>query len=184
MDISQILGSNLKRLRTERGLSLGQLAERSDVSKVMLSQIERGNSNPTVNSLFKIANGLGVSYSALMEQPEPAVSVVRRADAAAQSDEEGSYRLRCYFPNASGRDFEIYEDELDPGHEHRTEGHGPNTEEFVLVEQGVLEMVVLDDAHVLETGDAIHFDASRPHTYRNSGTEAVRMVVVNRYPRS
>ncbi|MCH3927031.1 MAG: helix-turn-helix domain-containing protein [Atopobiaceae bacterium] len=69
MDISQILGQNLHRLRTERQLSLGQLAEKSGLSKVMLSQIEKGTSNPTVNTLWKIANGLGVSYSAPDGEP-------------------------------------------------------------------------------------------------------------------
>ena len=184
MDISQIIGQNLNRLRTEQDLSLGQLAERSGVSKAMLSQIEQGSANPTVNSLFKIASGLGVSYSALMDQPAPAVSVARRDEVALQEDEQGSYRLRCYFPSEPGRDFEVYVDELDSGHEHRTDGHGPHTEEFLLVEEGTLEMEVSGGMHVLDAGDAIRFDASCPHVYRNRGDKAVTMVVINRYPRS
>lgn len=183
MDISQILGQNLHRLRTERQLSLGQLAEKSGLSKVMLSQIEKGTANPTVNTLWKIANGLGVSYSALMESHTQEVEIVRHTEVPIQADEDGAYRLGCYFGSTQDHGFEIYEDELDCGAEHRTEGHGPRTEEFLIVEAGTLSMEVADTEHVLAAGDAIHFDASFPHVYRNAGQETVRMTVVNTYPR-
>lgn len=182
MDISRVLGENLRRLRTERELSLGQLAERSGVSKVVLSQIERGGSNPTVNTLWKVANGLGVSYSSLMEPCAPDVSVVRADDVPTQSDEGGAYRLGCYLPNEPGRGFEVYRNELDEGRSHATEGHGPGTEEFVLVERGRLSMTVGADEHELGAGDAIRFDSSLPHAYRNVGRGTLVMLVVNGYP--
>lgn len=182
MEISQILGQNLRRLRTERNLSLGQLAEKSGLSKVMLSQIEKGDANPTVNTLWKIVNGLGVSYSALMEQRAPEVNVVRAAEAPTQADEDGGYRISCYFPNTPERGFEIYHDVLDPACGHETDGHGEGTEEFVYVAAGNLEMTVGDAEYALGPGDAIHFDASQRHIYRNDGDVAVSMVVVNRYP--
>ena len=68
MDINQIIAENLRRLRTERNLSLGQLSTLSEVSKVMLSQIEKGETNPTINTVWKIANGLKVTYTMLLEQ--------------------------------------------------------------------------------------------------------------------
>ncbi len=68
MNINSIIAENLKTLRTERNLSLGQLAELSNISKVMLSQIEKGDTNPTINTLWKIANGLKVPYTLLLEQ--------------------------------------------------------------------------------------------------------------------
>ena len=58
MNLNEIIAVNLKRLRAERGFSLGKLSELSGVSKVMLSQIEKGESNPTINTLWKIAGGL------------------------------------------------------------------------------------------------------------------------------
>lgn len=63
MNINSIIAENLKTLRTERNLSLGQLAELSGISKVMLSQIEKGDTNPTINTLWKIAKGLKVPYT-------------------------------------------------------------------------------------------------------------------------
>ena len=58
MDLGKIIGENLRRLRTERNLSLGQLAKTSEISKGILSEIEKGNSNPTINTILKIADGL------------------------------------------------------------------------------------------------------------------------------
>ena len=68
MQLNEIIAMNLKRLRAERGLSLGKLSELSGVSKVMLSQIEKGESSPTINTLWKIANGLQVSYTKLIDR--------------------------------------------------------------------------------------------------------------------
>lgn len=183
MEIGQILAQNLRRLRQERNLSLGQLAEASGVSKVMLSQIERGDSNPTINTLWKIANGLKVSYSALMDQTVTEVSVVHGADAPTQLDEDGRYRISCYFPSVPERDFELFGGVVEAGCEHVTEGHGPLSEEFVYVAEGTLEMTVGDQVNVLTPGDAIHFDASLPHRYRNPGETACKLVYVNRYPK-
>lgn len=87
MDISVILAINLKRLRTERNLSLGQLATLSDISKVMLSQIEKGSTNPTINVIWKIANGLKVPYTALLEQDISELKILKKEDFINQNDD-------------------------------------------------------------------------------------------------
>ncbi len=69
MNLNDIISANLKKLRTDRNLSLGQLSELSGVSKVMLSQIDKGESNPTINTIWKIANGLQVTYTKLIDSP-------------------------------------------------------------------------------------------------------------------
>ncbi|MDZ5034857.1 helix-turn-helix transcriptional regulator, partial [Clostridium perfringens] len=88
MNINFIIAENLKALRTERNLSLGQLAELSDVSKVMISQIEKGDTNPTINTLWKIANGLKVPYTSLLEQKENDTCIISKKDIEAQLTEE------------------------------------------------------------------------------------------------
>lgn len=98
MDLGKIIAFNLNKLRTERSLTLGQLAKLSGISKAILSDIEKGGSNPTINTIWKIANGLNVPYTRLMEVKEPDGTVVRRSDTAEQSDETGVYRVHCYFP--------------------------------------------------------------------------------------
>ena len=82
MDLGKIIGENLRRLRTERNLSLGQLAKTSEISKGILSEIEKGNSNPTINTILKIADGLSTPYTALLEEPEKECDVIRKEDSA------------------------------------------------------------------------------------------------------
>ena len=108
MDLGKIIAFNLNKLRTERSLTLGQLAKLSGISKAILSDIEKGGSNPTINTIWKIANGLNVPYTRLMEVKEPDGTVVRRSDTAEQSDETGVYRVHCYFSTAPDRNFELF----------------------------------------------------------------------------
>ena len=108
------IGENLRRLRTERNLSLGQLAKTSEISKGILSEIEKGNSNPTINTILKIADGLSIPYTALLEEPEKECDLVRKEDTELQQDDFGTYRLRCYFPCSASRNFEYFQMELDP----------------------------------------------------------------------
>ena len=74
-NIGHIVAENLKRLREERKLSLDAVAKCSGVSKSMLGQIERGVTNPTISTLWKIANGLKISFTSLMMRPETDVEV-------------------------------------------------------------------------------------------------------------
>ena len=80
MNLNEIIAVNLKRLRAERGFSLGKLSELSGVSKVMLSQIEKGESNPTINTLWKIAGGLQVSYTKLIDEQIDVPLLIRKEE--------------------------------------------------------------------------------------------------------
>lgn len=99
MEINQIIAANPEKLRTERNLSLGQLSLACDASKVLLSQIEKSDSNPTVNTIWKIANGLKVPYSLLLEQPVHDTSIIKKSQIAIQEDDESHYRIYCFHPN-------------------------------------------------------------------------------------
>ncbi|MFB0920333.1 MAG: XRE family transcriptional regulator [Oscillospiraceae bacterium] len=182
MDINQIISDNLKRLRLERNLSLGQLAELSSVSKVMLCQIEKGDTNPTINTIWKIANGLRVSYTALMEQPEHVAAVVEKSEIVMQNDENGHYRLYCYYATSPQRDFEVFQIELDPGHSHTTIGHSEKSQEYIMVLEGELTFTFNAETFVLHPNDAISFTASAKHTYLSSGKETLKAYLINYYP--
>ena len=77
MDWGKRIGANLKQLRTERNLTLGQLSGLAGISKAMLSEMEKGMGNPTINTIWKIANGLKVPYTRLLEGSEPGPTLVR-----------------------------------------------------------------------------------------------------------
>ena len=182
MDISKIVGENLRQLRTERNLSLGQLGELSGVSKVMLSQIERGESSPTINTLWKIAGGLKVTYSQLLERQERDTAVVRGAEIVPQPEEGGHYRLYCCWPTTPQRNFELFRIELDVGHSHTTDGHNERTEEYILVIAGQLSLTVGGETHVLNPGDSVRFAASGEHIYASTGAETLVAADINYYP--
>ena len=101
MEINAIIAENLNRLRLERNMSLGQLAKCCEVSKVMLAQIEKGETNPTINTVWKIAKGLKVPYTALLEQHKPLTKIIRKIDTEVQSVDNQHYRIYCYYPNTA-----------------------------------------------------------------------------------
>ena len=95
-NLNLLLANNLRRIREERSLSLQQLAEVSGVSKSMLGQIERGEANPSVGTIWKIANGLRVSFTSLLNENAGTVRIVCRDDAHEVEQEDGMYRLLSY----------------------------------------------------------------------------------------
>lgn len=182
MNINLIIAENLKRLRKERNLSLGQLAELSDISKVMLSQIEKGDTNPTINTIWKIANGLKVPYTSLLEQQEHNAYVIKKSDIVAQLTDEGHYRLYCYYPNTPNRNFELFQMELDEGCHYTSVGHSEKSQEYIMVLEGELTLEVNNKTFILNANDTISFTASTKHVYFNSGHCTLKTSIINFYP--
>ncbi len=181
-DLSQIIARNLKRIRTEQKLSLDKVADITKVSKSMLGQIERGESNPTINTIWRIAAGLKVSFTALVNLPQEEIVIVRKAGLEALSGDNGRYRVYPVFPYADGRSFELYLVELEPaGCYHSTEPHSEGTKEFVTVVNGLLTLLTNDTKYELTAGDSIAFRADRPHAYQNPGSELTRLSMVIDY---
>jgi transcriptional regulator with XRE-family HTH domain len=182
-DLTEVVGVNLRRLRTERGLSLEKLAQASGVSRAMLGQVELGQSAPTINVLWKIAQALDVAFSALIAAPRAGETQVLRAKEARRLiSQDGSFSSRPLFPPDDGRRVEFYELKLTPFGFERADAHAPGTMENLVVGQGVVEMELPESTHVLHTGDAIYFEASSPHTYRNPGAQPAVMYLVMTYP--
>ncbi|WP_437677349.1 helix-turn-helix domain-containing protein [Sorangium sp. So ce131] len=179
-DLTPVVAMNLKRFRAERGLSLERLAKASGVSRAMLGQIELGQSTPTINVLWKIARALGVPFSALMSQAASPVTTVLQADhARILRSRNGDFSSRALFPMDRPRNVEFYELRLAPRAVEHADAHAPGTSENLIVTEGSVEITVAGERRVLETGDAILFEADSPHSYRNlSGSEAVMYLVM------
>ena len=182
MEINQIVAENLKRLRTERNLSLGQLSAISEVSKVMLSQIEKGETNPTINTLWKIANGLKVPYTTLLDQQLKETTVLKKSEISVQLDDNDRYRLYCYYTNNPHRNFELFQIELDAGNSHISVGHSEKSQEYIMVIEGELTLTVNDQSYLLQPNDTIEFDAATKHVYTASGSVTMKAVIINYYP--
>ena len=179
-EIAPAVGVNLRRLRSKRGLSLERLAQKSGVSRAMLSQIELGQSAPTINLLWKIACSLGVTFSALITRgADVAPRVLSAASAKRLTNHDGSFSSRALFPFGEPRRNEFYELRLKVGGEEVAEPHAPGTGENLVVTAGSVEISVAAADYTLKTGDAILFMADVPHAYRNIGpVEAVMYLVM------
>lgn len=178
--LTQTVGHNLRRLRTRRGLSLERLARTSGVSRSMLGQIELGQSAPTINVLWKIAQALEVPFSALLaEQARGGTQVLSAASTKKLSSMDGKFVSRALFPYDGPRRVEFYELRLLPGGIEEAGAHAAGTIENLVVNAGRVEIQIGEERHPLHVNDAIVFEADVPHVYRNAGdTEAVMYLVM------
>ncbi|QHW30955.1 helix-turn-helix domain-containing protein [Paenibacillus rhizovicinus] len=176
------LGKNLKAVRQTRGLSLDKVSELTGVSKAMLGQIERGETSPTISTIWKIANGLRLSFTSLIEKPPGEVAVVAKQDIEPLLEEDGKFRSYPMFPFDPSKKFEAYAVEMDQGSTHASEAHSPGVEEYVLVSFGTLVVDIQNTSYHVNEGDAVRFAADQPHIYRNAGEGLLRYNAIIYYP--
>jgi transcriptional regulator with XRE-family HTH domain len=166
-----MIGRRLRELRARRNLTLDEAARLTGVSKPMLGQIERGQSSPTVNTLFKIATGLKVPLSSFLEEQKAEYTVSAPRERELIAEEEGRMRAWPLFPYDPIRNVEIFYIEFDSGCRHASEGHLDGVEEYLLVLRGGLELTLNDRTVPLTERQAIRFQADVPHVYCNPGGE-------------
>ena len=175
------VGNRVKALRDSMGLSLRDLAERSGVSAPMLSQVERGETSPTLAVAGRIATGLDLTLSQLLRLDEGEhVVVVRRGDG--RSRKRGGHRVEELTPPLPGQRADVSRHVLEPGA--ATGGpsdppmHEPGARETALVLAGELTLVADAEDHALGAGDAVTFDADLPHHFENRGRRPAEFVAV------
>lgn len=180
------VGRNIQRIRKQQQLTLGVLAERSGVSKAMLSQIESEKVNPTVATIWKIARGLEVELDALLKDtgtPVRKFLVSRREELGRLDPRENGPHVQVLSPLAMAEDLEIYLFTFEPGAALRSQPHAPQTEEYLTVLDGRLRVGAGDKSAELEAGDFIIYNCDVDHSIENiaSGPSRVHMIV--RFPR-
>jgi transcriptional regulator with XRE-family HTH domain len=186
LDLAPVVGTNLRRLRSRRGLSLEKLSQKSGVSRAMLSQIELGQSAPTINVLWKISRALDVTFATLIQAREAGgTTVLKKSRAKVLTNQESTFSSRALFPFDGPRRAEFYELRLAPRATEEAEPHAPGTVENLVVVDGRLEIMVDREGHAeshrLEAGDAILFEADVPHAYTNLGGKDCVMYLVMTY---
>jgi transcriptional regulator with XRE-family HTH domain len=170
----QALGDRLRRERVARSLSLEDLAARSGVSRSMISAIENGGKAPTIVVLHRVASGLGLRMTDVMDEPHPErVILVRRAAQPTVTDPSG-WERRNLAPTIPGLEFEFMQTTIPPGVDAGTfPPHPAGSREHIAVAQGVLTLTIDDTAYELATGDAISYAGNCSHRFENRGTEPV-----------
>jgi transcriptional regulator with XRE-family HTH domain len=168
VDLAVQVGRNLRKLRTRRGHSLERLAKLSGVTRAMLSQIERGDSAPTITLLWKVARALEVPFAALTRGPQVhGTAVLRAARSKVLVSQDGTFVSRALFPFEGQRKVQFYELRLAPGSVETADADSPGTLANLVVSRGTVEIGIEGKRHLLDTGDAILFEADVVHSYRN-----------------
>jgi XRE family transcriptional regulator, regulator of sulfur utilization len=177
------IGPRVKALREAEGLSLRDLAERSGVSAPMLSQVERGETSPTLHVAARIASGLQLRLSQLLRLDEQGtVSVVPAGHG--RTGGAGGHRYEVLTPPLPGQRAEVSRHVLAPGAVTGGAGdppmHEPGARETTLVQAGSPRLVIDGERYELRAGDCVTFDADLPHHFENDGKEeAVLLAVVS-----
>ena len=169
MDL-ELLGQRVQALRTDRELTLRELADRSEVSVSMLSSVERGEKAPTVVVLDRIAGGLDVTLASLVAGSDVERIIVRRAADQDRVDEPGGWQRTILTPVVPGVNFEWIRSTLPPGCDAGTvPAYAAGSHEFVAVASGTLTLRVGERELKLSAGDSAYFAADAPHGYANRG---------------
>lgn len=164
-----MLGSKIRNKRSEKNMSLKELAEKIDLTASFLSQIERDLAEPSITSLRKIANALDVPIFYFLMTDEDSSPVVRKNERKTLRFPESHLEYELLTPDVS-RMMEVFIATLDP----ETDGVGELEsthpgEECILILEGKMEITVGEETYILEEGDSIYYFASLPHTVRNAG---------------
>jgi XRE family transcriptional regulator, regulator of sulfur utilization len=181
-NLSHVISENLKRVREEKRLSLDAIAKLSGVSKSMLGQIERCEVNPTVSTMWKIANGLKVPFSQFINHVETNIEVIDIKSIEPLLEDEGRVKIYPTFSFESTRRFEIYSVEFQMHGYLSTGSHLRGTQEFLTVFSGELKVTIGEKNVVVCAGKAIRFKADEPHSYENTGGGNCLLDMVIFYP--
>jgi transcriptional regulator with XRE-family HTH domain len=179
-ELTQTIAARVRAERHGHGWSLEELATRAEVSKGVLVQIENARTNPSIGTLCRVADALGVSLARLVDNvDEPPVVVHPPERAAVLWEGERPGSTGTLFAGADGPNWlELWEWRLARGEEHPAEAHSPGTVEMLHVYDGVLTLVVGDHEVEVPAGHTAVFRAEADHTYANRGRSALRFVMV------
>lgn len=166
-NLNLIIGSRLRDIRNKRNLSLDEVTKLTGVSKAMLGQIERGVSNPTVSTLWKIATGLKVSFSLFIDEEEDDLKIIDQKNISPIIEDNNRMKLYPIFPFDANKGFEIFTIELEPGCNHISTPHNDGVEEYIIVTEGEIEIDINDNKFILQKGNSMRFMANKPHSYKN-----------------
>jgi transcriptional regulator with XRE-family HTH domain len=183
-DVNGRIADRIRDLRAARGLSLDALAERSGVSRSMISLVERGESSPTAVVLEKLATGLGVTMASMFETARagaaPAGPVARRREQSVWRDPASGYLRRNVSPSGVSHPMQIVEVEFPPRARVAFESGARDVRIYqqIWVLEGTIEISVGDACHRLRDGDCLAMELDRPTMFHNPTRKPARYAVV------
>ncbi|GAA2166535.1 XRE family transcriptional regulator [Humibacillus xanthopallidus] len=170
--LARAIGERVRSERASRGWTLDTLAVTSGLSRRALVNVEQGAANPSVSTLLRLSDALGIGLPALVAPPAPKpVTVTRAGDGARLWTGEHGGRGVLVAGTEPPDVLELWDWTLAPGDRHGSEAHSEGTKELLQVHAGSVTLVVGDETVSLETGDALSFSGDIDHSYANTGTD-------------
>ncbi|MCK0520546.1 helix-turn-helix domain-containing protein [Williamsia sp. DF01-3] len=162
----QAIAAALQRERKRTGLSLAEVARRAGVAKSTLSQLEAGNGNPSVETLWALSTALDVPFAHLVQPPTPRVQVIRSGEGPAVASEQSDYMatVLAACPPHARRD--IYLITAQPGEPRVSDPHMAGVVEHLVMGSGRALVGLIDDPIELGPGDYISYPGDLPHTFK------------------
>ncbi|PKI15666.1 DNA-binding protein [Staphylococcus shinii] len=180
-EINDIIAENLKLFRKQNGYSLEYLSVLTEVSKTMLGQIERKESIPSITTLWKIANGLKVSFAELTQDNEEFVKKITIHDIQPLTSSEDKYSIYPYFKFDIAKKFESHMVIIEPGGTVNGEPRGSSANEYITVFDGTLTLVLGDERVVVKKDESIKFNGNLFHKYLNVHDLTLRLNMIIHY---
>ncbi len=179
-DIHDRLAASLKAARKSKGLSLDAVARLSGVSRSMVSQIERGESSPTVATLWNLTQALQVDFAGLIEgKTAPGIEVIRAEAAPTISGRGHGVRIRILSPAEAAGEHEVYELSFAADGLLASDAHSPGCREHLTVLEGAVTVTSGEEERRLATGDTARYFADRPHRIGAEGPARAILIVQN-----
>ncbi|MDQ0483660.1 helix-turn-helix domain-containing protein [Guptibacillus hwajinpoensis] len=181
--LARQVGITLRGIRKERSISLQELADLTEVSKLTLGKIERGEANPSLTIIWKIANGLAIPISTLLAETQEVV-ISRKNEGNKVLSANEALTLEPMFTNSGYGSIETHRAFLKAGGEYVADAHQDGVIEYVTVMDGSVTVQVQDQMYELQTFDSIKFNANQKHGYLNYGTTPATLHFVMIYTKT
>lgn len=177
-ELASAIGTKVRSERQAREWTQDQLADKSGVSRRMLINVEQGTANPSVTTLLRLSDALGIGLPALVSVPQSRpVTVVRAGEAPALWTGDGGGRGVLLAGTTPPDVLELWDWTLAPGDRHDSEAHVRGTKEILQVREGTVTVTVGDHTEVLQVDDAISFAGDVAHSYANASTTTTRFTL-------
>ena len=171
--VARAIGLRVRASRTDLGWTLDQLAQKSGVSRRMLINVEQGSTNPSIATLLRLSDALGIGLPALVDtadEPGDTVVVRRAGESTAMWSSPTGGRAVMVAGTRPPDVTELWDWRLGPGDTYSSEPHRAGTRELLVVLSGSIDLVVGQSHHRLRTGDSAGFDGGVSHSYANAAT--------------
>lgn len=173
--LASAIGDRVRQERQSRRWTLDQMAGAAGLSRRMVINVEQGAANPSVGTLLRISDALGVGLPALVEPPQPKpVKVTRGGAGAVLWSGAGGGRAVLVAATEPPGVVELWDWTLGPGDRHASEAHTAGTKELVQVQQGTVTVQIADQSLTLDAGDAVAFPGDVAHSYANAHQDPAR----------